>query len=123
MTENARLSTCGTCGRTIRQRPGGGWEHASGYSTTAHRAEPDDSAVSGPGRDDLPTCNACHHPEHAEGECEEEVSTGRYGTDGVLVTTYCACTGPVPTGPELSAVAPDPWMDPDAAAAHQPPPF
>jgi hypothetical protein len=33
------------------------------------------------------------------------------------------CTCPRPRPDELSAVAPDPWTDPDAAAAAAPPPF
>jgi hypothetical protein len=140
-----RLSTCGTCRGIIEQRPGSvaGWGHVTENARNAdgHLPTPDDSAVSGPDRSDLPECTGCHHPEHEEGECEEEVSTGLHGSDGLLVYTFCACTGPAAEEPVHlafrstirgeeglvctcgSAHTPDPWTDSDAAARNDPPPF
>lgn len=115
-----RLSHCGICGETIDYEEGDGWAHRTLDRT--HLPEPDDSHVSGPDRSDLPVCTGCNHPEHDEGECEEEVSTGRYGSDGVLVLQWCPCLGPIPAA-EPHSVTPDPWLNPDAAAALTPPPF
>jgi hypothetical protein len=157
-----KLSTCAVDGATIRyvipEDGGGYWEHAD-PALDGHRPDPDDGYVSGPDRDDLPLCTGCRHPEHEEDGCEERVSTGRYGSDGVLVYDWCSCTGParcglcgrvpaegeahrqlyavgetgedaeeVCVGPDrrqldYAAVTPDPWLDPDAAAAAVPPPF
>lgn len=123
------LSTCGRCGGTIERRPGSvaGWGHVSETSRNAdgHLPVPDDSAVSGPDRDDREPCNACGHPGHDDADgCEEEVSTGLYGSDGVLVYRWCPCTGSVPgLSVPPRPVAPDPWTDPDAAARAVPPPF
>jgi hypothetical protein len=112
------LTTCARCGGTAAWT-GSGYEHVAGEPV--HAVVVDDGHISGPDRDDLPPCSGCRHPEHDEGECEEEVSTGLYGSDGVRVYTYCACIGPVPA--VLGPVSPDPWLDPDAAAAAVPPPF
>jgi hypothetical protein len=120
-----KLSTCAVDGATIRYVvPEDGaayWEHVDSR-LDGHRPDPDDGYVSGPDRDDLPPCTGCHHPEHEEGGCEERVSTGRYGSDGVLVYDWCSCTGPVPPAPREESYA-DPWLDPDAAARAVPPPF
>lgn len=53
-----RLSTCGICGGTMR-----GWQHITETDRTrGHRADPDDSWVSGPDGDDLCTCAAGFDP-------------------------------------------------------------
>jgi hypothetical protein len=81
---------------------------------------------------DLSTCTGCGHPEHdddsTDGFCEERAGTGLFGSDGIEVARWCACPGPAEEEPTPPAdvprlTIPDPWMDPDAAAAYQPPPF
>lgn len=60
-----RLSTCGTCGATIKRCEGTGWWHMTG-TDHGHRAEPDDGAVSGPDH----TCEWCDRVE--DDPCDDE---------------------------------------------------
>lgn len=92
------LTTCGRCGGTAEWRTGSGWVHVADTPRTAgHPVDPDDSHAAGPDREDREPCNACGHPEHDDADlCEEEVSTGLYGSDGVPVYEWCSCTGSVP---------------------------
>lgn len=52
------LSTCRRCGGTITLLEGSGWWHTT-TKVYDHRAEPDDSHVSGPSRDDLGLKECC----------------------------------------------------------------
>lgn len=144
-----RLSTCARDGATIRRVvPDSGalpyWEHVNPALDT-HVPDPDDGWVSGPDRE---PCPACGHDHEDEDFCGELVGSGRYGTDGVEVERRCSCTGPVcaetltlPVNGQVlrcsasgahgdgehifdaTPSSPDPWIDPDAAAAAVPPPF
>lgn len=77
------------------------------------------------------TCTACHREERADEH--HAVSSGLADYFGTPLPLTCyddegeeippADEDDAPTDEELSAVAPDPWTDPDAAAAAVPPPF
>lgn len=122
------LTTCGRCGGTA-EWTGSGWAHyAETPRTSGHAVDPDDGyqATAADEQDPEP-CPACHHVHDSlaeEDECGAEVGSGLYGSDGVEVTRYCICTGTAASvGSAPGLVSPDPWMDPDAAAAAIPPPF
>jgi hypothetical protein len=126
------LSTCGRCGGTIEwyESPdphirGTQWRHVSATpGGHTHNPDPDDGYVAGPEPEEREPCPACGHVHDSlddEDECGELVGTGLYGSDGVEVTRVCICTGPAET--VATVAVPDPWTDPDAAAAAVPPPF
>lgn len=62
-----RLSTCDTCGGTIKRCEGTGWWHMTG-TDHGHRATPNDSAVAGPGIGD----NGCEWCTGTPDECDDE---------------------------------------------------
>jgi hypothetical protein len=77
-------------------------------------------------------CPHCGHPEREDeqhGYVPVDVSDwfGRplppacYDDEGTLIPP--AEEEPTPAADVPRLTIPDPWMDPDAAAAHQPPPF
>jgi hypothetical protein len=122
------LSTCARCGGTIERRPGSvyGWGHVteSPRNADGHRPDPDDgyqATAEDEEREPCPACGHVHDSLDDEDECGELVGSGLYGSDGVEVTRVCICTGPAET--VATVAVPDPWTDPDAAAAAVPPPF
>jgi hypothetical protein len=71
-------------------------------------------------------CPYCRHTErpdehHGVSHGITRLGLSCYDDEGEWIAP--ADEEPVPTAAELSAVTPDPWTDPDAAAALNPPPF
>jgi hypothetical protein len=134
MSTPGRLSTCGTCGGTIQYWMGlrSGWRHVT-EPARPHQPSPDDGAVSGPGRDDLPPATAtdCRLIGAGDGSvmvycqpCKLCLCPNVATLNAALGfwEEHCEDSHSTPREPEHVPV-PDPWTDPDAAAAHQPPPF
>jgi len=77
------------------------------------------------------SCTVCHREER-EDEIHAWSPPGVHDASGRPIPPACYtdegdAIDPIeddaPTAEELSAVTPDPWLDPDAAAAAVPPPF
>jgi hypothetical protein len=134
MSTARTFSTCGTCGGTLYrdQAAPHGWVHTS-QPEPSHRPSPDDGAVSGPGRDDLPrvTASDCRLVGAGDGSvmvycqpCRSCLCPRATTLNAALGFWEEHCEDSHPAEPVRAEEGyADPWLDPDAAARAVPPPF